>query len=922
MTSSQAHAFEQEINRILAAGDADQAEERAADYCRAAEVTVVEADLALSPRFRAPYFAGQTALAAGHLRNALKHLQPLLREAPRLSEELSARVRLLAAEAQARLQCYADARVPLEQVPAALLERKPLLHLRALRVRLWLGQVGDLGDDLVRCGRGLEADGETDNLALLACEEGRAWDRAGDLTRAKECWCRAERLTAAASRPDAIRADVLVQLGRLDHLRGHPASALDRFDAALGAAASTAQRLEVRLRQLLVRLDFNQPDQARAAAQHLLAGLQEEQIPEEVRPLATMIRCLVEGTTAPDASDEQQAFHAAARGDVSAARSLYLKAFAAVPSPERRARLALALALLAQGHAEHAEARSWLAQAEELARSLEMPETLARTLQVCGQLAAEQQGDDELARKYFEEAVLITEVQASQFGNLIIAHEYRQQRGSVLRHLLRSACRRGDADRVLHYQELERGRALLSLLQTAGRQVAGLPLFERPELADLESRLRNCNLDLETLRPDAALSERRQELLRQREAMELERDRLFEGFLDERGRRASPILPALPELTDLRRALPAGTMYVAPALVDDELFLLAVCRDAPPQVVRAPGRVSALTRCLDDLRGCLDTQIARYGRGLPLGCPAREELDGILQALGDGPLGLALAQALNGTPRRPGRVLWVPDGPLHGIPVHALRREGRYLIEDLEFVWGFSGSLCVHQVRTRGRGRWPFRPAVVVAEAPEVLPEAGREGEGVAASFFWGRRLAPGEANRKVLRHWLARARVVHFACHADFDGKRPLTACLHLPSGETIRALEWLEEPVGGLPLVTLSACRSAEVAPLLGREVFGLVTGLLGGGVRAVLAGLWPVADEEVRPLMWRFYRHRLLHPLPTALALTQREALAAPDSSPLFWGAFALFGDAAALRPAGFGGRWMARYRYRRHLHHFPA
>ena len=67
----------------------------------------------------------------------------------------------------------------------------------------------------------------------------------------------------------------------------------------------------------------------------------------------------------------------------------------------------------------------------------------------------------------------------------------------------------------------------------------------------------------------------------------------------------------------------------------------------------------------------------------------------------------------------------------------------------------------------------------------------------------------------------------------------------------------------------MTPSACRSAEVASLIGREVFGLVTGLLGGGVRAVLAGLWPVADREVRPLMWRFYRHRLVHELPTALA-----------------------------------------------------
>src|SRR5262249_2154251 len=85
------------------------------------------------------------------------------------------------------------------------------------------------------------------------------------------------------------------------------------------------------------------------------------------------------------------------------------------------------------------------------------------------------------------------------------------------------------------------------------------------------------------------------------------------------------------------------------------------------------------------------------------------------------------------------------------------------------------------------------------------------------------------------------------------------------------------------GLPLVTLSACRAAEVGPLVGTEVFGLVTGLLGGGARAVVAGLWPVADAESLPLMAGFYRHRLTPDLPAPLALAPREALAPPAPLP---------------------------------------
>jgi CHAT domain-containing protein len=162
----------------------------------------------------------------------------------------------------------------------------------------------------------------------------------------------------------------------------------------------------------------------------------------------------------------------------------------------------------------------------------------------------------------------------------------------------------------------------------------------------------------------------------------------------------------------------------------------------------------------------------------------------------------------------------------------------------------------------------------------------------------------------------------VHFACHAYFDARHPLAASIGLPGGEAWRAVEWLQEAVDGLPLVTLSACRSAEVGPLIGKEVFGLVTGLLGSGVRAVLAGLWPIADREARPFTWRFYRHRLTNDLADALALTQRETLQEAASSPLFWAAFALFGDPLALPAPGRWGRWWARWRQRRHARWFPV
>jgi tetratricopeptide (TPR) repeat protein len=931
VTNAEAQRREQIIDDAVAVGDLQRAEEEAKDYC--ADTESLPEGGAVSPRFRARYLAAQVDLAAGRLSAALDRVEPLLPLCDGLGPELAARLRLLAAEASARLDREDEARAQLALVPAAPLESRPLLRLRALRVRLWLGDLNLVGDDLAACARELEASGDTANPALLLCEEGRALDRAGDVPAALACWRRADDLT----RPHgdaAIRADVLVQLGRADHLRGHLGAAVDHFDAACRCAAGSPHAAEAMLRRTLVRLELGHREQAAAEAARLLRG-PPDALPEELRPLANMARvlladgeCASDGSHPPPADYEVRAYVAARRGDADAARALYSAALAAEPSAERRARLALALGMLAAGGRDAAEARAWLGEAESLARTHDLPEVLVRVLQMAGQLAAEEEGDDALARGLFEEAVLITEAQAERFRKVpgiefLLIHAYRQKRGSVLRHLLRAACRRGDAARAFLYQELERGRLLLDLLHTDQTKTAGLSLFSQPKFVKLQNRIAACDQALTAADQDASTDEGKKGLWQQRQVLLLQRDRLFEEFLRNRSRRGNALLPMLPELADLQRALPARTIYVAPTLVGDELYVLLVAQGGPTKVLRGPGSAVALARDVEDLRACLTAQLARYRHGLPMGGPQRLELDDRLDQLGRGPLGIALTEALESQSDRPKRVLWAPDDVLHGFPIHALRIGGRYLIEDFEFVWTFSGALLVHQARRRKHRRgWILRPALVVTEKPADLPEAEGEGEGVAATFFWSRRLPPEVVNRTSLRSWLARARVAHFACHAEFDGQRPLAARLILPSGEAIHALEWLEEPVAGLPLVTLSACRSAEVAPLVGREVFGLVTGLLGSGVRAVLAGLWTVADREVPPLMWRFYRHRLLHDLPTALALAQREALEGPGSSPLFWAVFALFGDGNALPAPGILGRFLARRRYHQHRQRFPT
>jgi tetratricopeptide (TPR) repeat protein len=890
---------EDDIDRALGEADLDRAEGLVLRYQAAAAEAPVNGDAARAPLFRARYLAAQVALAAGRLRLAARRVLALLPLPAGVAGEVACRVWLISAEALARLGRLGEARQHLARAEEhqGAIEAEPLLRLRVLRVRLWLGDVAELAGPLSSCAAALAARADHANLALLLCEEGRAWDAHGDLDRAEACWLRAEGHSRLAG-GGPVRADVLLQLGRLEHLRGHLQAALDRYESALGSAPARPQAQELELRRLLVLLDLNQESQARAAYERALAGTKPEQLPEEVQGAAAMAHALLHGEAPEGVGAELSAHLAAARGDLGRARELYLRALGEAAAPVRRARLALAAGMLALACGDRGEARRWLSEAERLARALDLPEVLWRALQARGQMAAEA-GEDEEARRLLEEAVRASEAQAQKLRHRTDAATHRLRRADVLRLLTRAACRRGDAAAVFRYQELDRGRLLLELWRGAppsGRT----PLGDSPELLDLERQIAAC-----------ADEARREELL-------LRRDRLFDDYLRDRSRRGDGALPALPELADLEKALPAGTVYAAPTLVEDELYLLVVRAGQGARVVRAPGSALRLTEQVQAFRRCLDGQLRRYRGGWPMGPGERGALDALLEELGQGCLGDALTGALDAGPA-PERLLWVPDGALHGLPVHALRRGGRYLVERHEVVFTFGGALFVHQARARRRRRWGR--AVVVTEAEAVLPAAAREGAGVAAGFFWPRRLHGPAATRAVLRRRLASAPAVHFACHATFDTQRPLAASVQLPSGEGWRALEWLDEPLAGLPLVTLSACRSAEVAPLVGREVFGLVTGLLGAGARAVVAGLWPVADREAVPFMWDFYRRRLTADLPAALARAQRGALSGPASSPLFWGAFALFGDPGALPAPGRGWRWLARWRQRRHARRFP-
>jgi CHAT domain-containing protein len=643
----------------------------------------------------------------------------------------------------------------------------------------------------------------------------------------------------------------------------------------------------------------------------------EGELPEELRDLAHLIGGLLDVSPPWPSEDETAAWRALHRHDVTTARRLYRRALLSARSGVRQARLALALGLLSIAAGDEAEALLRLDQAEKQARELDLPEVLWRALQARGQIALASADGEDAAQPLLEEAARVLARQAARIVNPFHRASNRRFGASFLQQRLLAACRRGDAAGVFRDMELLRGRLLLDL-SVAGSPAEDASAVGTPRLRGLSQQLADMERQL-----DAGTAP--SELVEQYVHLAQEREQRWMAYFCDPVRPSSPAAPPEPSLHQLQRVLGRDEVFVAPHIEGEELYLLVVRRDGS-KVLVGVGTIESVRRHLDEWHQRVAEQLERLDQWN--NWPGRAEraiLDGLLDRLGEGPLGQALSTALAGRYRR---LLWAPAGPLHSFPIRALRIGGRYLIEDCEVQHLFSAAHYLWQRRQkRRRGGARRRLLLVTQSGPEVDPLHGLrytvvEGQGVAAAFDRRIILHDRLATRQAVRPWLRSVDVFHVACHATFVPGQPLTARLEMPSGEAWTAAEWLREPVRGLPLVTLSACRSLQVGRLIGDEVFGLVAGLLSGGARAVLGGLWPVVDRPAVDLMWRFYRHLMLADPVTALAAAQREMLGLPDATPLYWAVFALFGDPGGLPAPGWLGRRRARRQQRRHSLAFPG
>ena len=344
------------------------------------------------------------------------------------------------------------------------------------------------------------------------------------------------------------------------------------------------------------------------------------------------------------------------------------------------------------------------------------------------------------------------------------------------------------------------------------------------------------------------------------------------------------------------RELGSGTVAIYTLVTEDKLRLILITSDVM-KTVESPLKRSDLDEKIVAFRQRLENP---KNDPLPL---ARELYRLIL-----GPIEKDLVGAKAET------VMWSLDGALRYLPVAALNDGEHYLVERFRNVVFTPASnanlkdIPAAQWRVLGLG---------VSKAHEgfnALPGAQKELEGIIHDEATGTLgVLPGVieldevfTEQSMITALRQRYRVVHIASHFRFKPGNEADSYLLLGDGGHMSLAEVgkMENPFGGVDLLTLSACDTASGGTgANGKEVEGFGVLAQRKGAKAVIATLWPVADASTNELMQTFYRIReSMSGTTKAEALRQAQlslfhgsaSAAANYSHPYYWAPFILIGN----------------------------
>ncbi len=237
----------------------------------------------------------------------------------------------------------------------------------------------------------------------------------------------------------------------------------------------------------------------------------------------------------------------------------------------------------------------------------------------------------------------------------------------------------------------------------------------------------------------------------------------------------------------------------------------------------------------------------------------------------------------------------IPHGPLHALPIHALRQGGRFLIEThavsyapsaavLNYCWSKSAMHSPEQ---------PFDGIPLLVGVPdERATQVSQEIQALAALIHGSNVLLGDDATLERVRTAAPNCGLLHLAAHGLFRPEAPLLSSIHL--ADQWMAVQDVYDLDLNASLVTLSACETGLGHDEGGDEMVGLVRGFLHAGASSLLVSLWMVDDKSMTDLMTRFYTHWLAgKPKSQALRQAQLDLMELYEH-PYYWAPMVLVGN----------------------------
>jgi CHAT domain-containing protein len=231
----------------------------------------------------------------------------------------------------------------------------------------------------------------------------------------------------------------------------------------------------------------------------------------------------------------------------------------------------------------------------------------------------------------------------------------------------------------------------------------------------------------------------------------------------------------------------------------------------------------------------------------------------------------------------------ITTGQLGLLPLHAAWTPDpstptgrRYALDQLDWSYAPNARTLVWSRALADRAR---ADELLAVQDPQpvtaaALPLAGLEIDAARHHFPVARVLRHGQATQPIVLAELARASVVHLACHGISRPAAPLDSAFIMAGNHSLSVRDLLgqrlgQPPSAGLRLAVASACETAAIGTELPDEVVSLSSAFLQAGVAGVIATLWEVADLGTAMLMARFYEVWRVNGSPPARALRAAQA-----------------------------------------------